>query len=69
MDDDRDLGVEGTTDRTKGKLNQGVGDVEERLGDVTGDEEMEASGSERQGKGKVQDGLGKAKQTLDDALH
>ncbi len=69
MEDDRDLGLEGTTDRTKGNLNQGLGDVEERLGDATGDKEMEASGSERQDKGNMQEGLGKVKQKLDDALH
>lgn len=69
MDHDRDLGREGTEDRTKGGLNKGLGKVEENLGHTTGNEEMEESGLERQGKGNVQEGLGKAKQAIDDALN
>jgi uncharacterized protein YjbJ (UPF0337 family) len=68
MDHDRDLGAEGTADKAKGKLNQGMGDVEERVGKATGDEEMEESGLERQGKGNVQEGIGKVKDKVDDLL-
>lgn len=69
MDNDRDLGTQGTVDRTKGGLNKGLGNVEEKVGGATGSEEMQESGLERQGKGTVQEGLGKAKQAIDDALN
>lgn len=68
MDTDDKLRSHGAGDRAKGKVNKGLGNVEENVGQATGDEEMEDRGLERQGKGQVQKGVGKAKEVLGDAL-
>ena len=68
MDTDDKLRSEGAGDRAKGKLNKGLGNVEEHVGRATDDEEMEGEGQDRQGKGSVQKGVGKAKEVLGDAL-
>jgi uncharacterized protein YjbJ (UPF0337 family) len=68
MEEDRDLEWEGTKDRTKGKTNQGWGQVEEQMGRADDDEEMEERGMKRQGKDDLQEDEALEDEDLDDFL-
>lgn len=61
----KDLGVQGTQDTMKGKLDKMGGKVQEEAGDLTGNRSMEAKGKARQMQGGAQSGLGKTEQTVD----
>ncbi len=60
-----DLGVQGTQDTMKGKLDKMGGKVQEKVGELTGNRSMEAKGKAQQMKGGAQAGLGKTEQTVD----
>jgi uncharacterized protein YjbJ (UPF0337 family) len=72
MDDNtntnKDLGTQGTEDKLKGKVNQAAGNVQKKVGQVTGDQETEAKGAGREMGGKVQSGAGTVEQKADDVL-
>lgn len=53
--------------RLKGKVNQAVGATREKLGHVTGKEEMELKGREQHLKGDFQENLGKAQAAANSA--
>jgi uncharacterized protein YjbJ (UPF0337 family) len=55
-----------TNDKLEGKAKEIVGEGKERLGEATGDEEMEAEGTADKLEGKGQGMVGKAKDALDD---
>jgi len=46
--------------KLKGKANQAAGAAREKLGDVSGNEQMERRGREQHAKGDAQEALGKA---------
>jgi uncharacterized protein YjbJ (UPF0337 family) len=48
-------------DKVKGKANQGMGDIKERIGGATDNEDMERDGQKQQIKGKGQEALGNVK--------
>ena len=54
-------------DKLKGKVNQAVGATREKVGDMTGREEMEAKGKAQHAKGDAQETMGKAKGAVSDA--
>jgi len=52
------------SDKMTGKVNEAVGATHKKLGDVTGNNEMEARGAAQEAKGHVQVATGKAKDNL-----
>jgi uncharacterized protein YjbJ (UPF0337 family) len=67
--DQKDLGTQGKEDTLKGKLKEAAGKVQSKVGQVTGNEEMEAKGDAKQVSGKVQTTGGKVEQKVDHALN
>ena len=55
-----------TNDKLEGKAKEVIGEGKERLGEATGDEEMEAEGTADKLEGKGQGMVGEAKEALDD---
>ncbi len=53
--------------KLKGKVNQATGVSREKLGDLTGNEEMERKGRAQRVKGDSQDALGKAQDAASSA--
>jgi uncharacterized protein YjbJ (UPF0337 family) len=50
-----------TNERAKGKGNQAVGAVKEKIGSATGNEKLEGEGAGQKMEGKAQDTIGRAK--------
>jgi uncharacterized protein YjbJ (UPF0337 family) len=61
-----DLGMP-DMDQIKGKAREGMGSVQEKAGEMTGDRDMEARGSEQKSEGKLEGAWGKAKDSARDA--
>ncbi|WP_137181020.1 CsbD family protein [Roseomonas sp. AR75] len=55
-------------DRLKGMGNQVKGEVKKTVGEMTGNERMEAEGHVDKAKGKVQEKVGEAKDGVRDAV-
>lgn len=55
-------------DEVKGKWEQAKGAVKDKLGEVTGDGELEAEGEAQRAGGEVQEGWGKLKRNVSDAI-
>lgn len=53
-------------DKAKGKMNQGLGAVREKVGDAVGAEGMQAKGAQQHAKGDAQEATGKAKAAVND---
>ena len=68
MNENKDLGTQGTEDTLKGKLNKAAGKVEKMLGQVTDDEEMEAKGTAKEAGGTVQSKLGQAERKVQEGI-
>jgi uncharacterized protein YjbJ (UPF0337 family) len=68
-DDQKDLGTQGKEDTLKGKMKEAAGKVQSKVGQVTGNEDMEAKGDAKQVGGKVQSTGGQIKQKVDNALN
>ena len=69
MDDqDKDLGTQGTQDKVAGKMKEATGTVQSKVGQVTGNTDMEAKGKAKQVEGKVQSAVGTGEQKVDQAL-
>jgi uncharacterized protein YjbJ (UPF0337 family) len=66
--DNKDLGTQGTEDKLKGKANQAAGKVQNKVGQVTGNEESQAKGKARQAGGKLQEGVGNVEKNVDNTL-
>jgi uncharacterized protein YjbJ (UPF0337 family) len=69
MDDqDKDLGTQGTQDKVSGKMKEAAGSVQSKVGEVTGNTDMEAKGKAKKVEGKVQSTVGTGEQKVDQAL-
>jgi uncharacterized protein YjbJ (UPF0337 family) len=55
-------------DEIKGKLNRAKGSVKEKVGEVTGDRDLEAEGSAEKLGGNVQEAFGAAKRKVRDTV-
>ncbi len=55
-------------DEVKGKWEQAKGTVKDKLGEMTGDTELEAEGEVQRAGGGVQEGWGKVKRNVSDTL-
>ena len=55
-------------DEIKGKGKQVKGTVEEKLGKVTGDRDLEDSGTADRAEGNVQEGFGRTKRKIGEAV-
>jgi len=53
-------------DEFKGKAKELGGTAQEKAGEVTGDEDLEARGAANRGEGKVQGAFGKVKETAEE---
>jgi len=53
-----------TQDRAAGKLHEVKGKIEERVGKVTNDPDLEASGNAEKNAGKVQEWIGRAEKVV-----
>jgi uncharacterized protein YjbJ (UPF0337 family) len=51
-------------DQAKGKLKQGVGEAQRKVGRMTGDRDQEARGQARKSEGKVQKKVGDVKDAV-----
>jgi len=49
------------SDRIKGKMDEVKGDVKKKIGDLTGDKELQGEGIVDKAKGKVENAFGKLK--------
>ncbi len=68
QDQNKDLGTQGQEDQLKGKFNQAAGNVQKKVGQVTGDSSTEAKGTARELGGKVQSKAGEAEKDIDRRL-
>ena len=48
-----------TDDKTTGKIHEAKGTIKEKVGQLTGNEELEADGKAEKNAGKVQNWIGK----------
>ena len=55
-------------DEIKGKFEQGKGTVKNKLGEITGDRNMEAEGEAEHAKGETQETWGKFKRGVSNAV-
>jgi len=53
-------------DRVEGKAKEVVGGMQEKAGELNGDEDLKARGATKRGKGKVQGTVGKVKDAATD---
>jgi uncharacterized protein YjbJ (UPF0337 family) len=58
-----------TTDKIKGTANEAMGKAKQKLGEATGDENLEGEGAMQELKGKGQKTVGDAKDAAKDALN
>jgi uncharacterized protein YjbJ (UPF0337 family) len=58
--------MDGTDDRTQGKVDELKGRAQEAYGDLTGDQEEQAKGESSQARGKVEQVKGDVKNAVDD---
>jgi uncharacterized protein YjbJ (UPF0337 family) len=56
-----------TADKAKGHANEVIGKVKAKVGDLTGNEELEAKGHAQNAEGKVDRMKGEIKEKMDDA--
>ena len=68
-DDQKDLGTQGQEDTLKGKVKNAAGKIQSKVGQATGNEDMQAKGDAKQVGGKVQATGGKVEQKVDQALN
>ena len=55
-------------DQVKGAVKDAAGKVQQKTGELTGNESQEAKGLAKQGEGKVQKNVGDAKEVLKDGI-
>lgn len=56
------------SDEIEGKFDQAKGAVKDKVGEVTGDRELEAEGEADRASGNVQEGFGTAKRKVGEAI-
>lgn len=52
----------------QGKAKQAVGAAKQKVGEMTGNRELEAKGAAKRAEGKVQEGVGKTKDAVRDGI-
>ena len=57
-------GKPGKKDRVEGKANEAAGAARKKVGQVLGNEQMQAEGAVQEAKGKLQTVIGKVKEEL-----
>lgn len=65
--DDRNMSKSPTADKAKGRTKEVVGKVKSKVGEWTGDRELEAKGDADRAEGKGQRLKGEVKEKIDDA--
>lgn len=55
-------------DELEGKFEQAKGYVKDKVGEVTGDKQLEAEGEVQQAEGETQEAWGKVKRNVSDAV-
>jgi uncharacterized protein YjbJ (UPF0337 family) len=55
-------------DEMKGKMDQASGAVKDKVGEVTGDRDLEERGEAQRAGGNVQEGFGTARRKVGDAI-
>ncbi len=55
-------------DKARGAGNETSGNIKQAIGQVTGNEQLEAEGKAQETKGEAQNALGKAKEAIGNAL-
>lgn len=55
-------------DEVKGKWEQAKGTIKDKVGEATGDRELEAEGEAQHAGGEAQEGWGKAKRKVSNAI-
>ncbi len=68
MNENKDLGTQGTEDTLKGKLNKAAGKVQKNVGKATDNEEMQAKGKAKEMGGTVQSKAGQAERKVDEKI-
>ena len=53
-----------TDDKTTGKIHEAKGTIKEKVGQLTGNEELEADGKAEKNAGKVQNWIGKVEKLV-----
>ena len=56
------------SDEIKGKFDQAKGAVKDKVGEATGDRELEAEGEADRAGGNIQEGFGTAKRKVGEAI-
>ncbi len=56
------------SDEIEGKFDQAKGAVKDKLGEATGDRDLEAEGEADRAGGNIQEGFGKAKRKIGEAI-
>ncbi|MGI9107595.1 MAG: CsbD family protein [Pyrinomonadaceae bacterium] len=56
------------SDEVEGKFDQAKGAVKDKVGEATGDRDLEAEGEADRASGKVQEGFGTAKRKVGEAI-
>lgn len=65
--DDRNMSKSPTADKAKGRTKEVVGKVKSKVGEFTGDRELEAEGQADRAEGKGQRIKGEVKEKIEDA--
>ena len=55
-------------DEVKGKLDQAAGAIKDKVGEATGDRDMEAEGEAQRAGGNIQEGFGTARRKVGEAV-
>lgn len=55
-------------DEMKGKLDQASGAIKDKVGEVTGDRDLEERGEAQRAGGNIQEGFGTARRKVGDAI-
>ena len=62
------MAIFGNKDEVEGKWEQAKGSVKDKVGEITGDEELEAEGEVQHAEGEGQESWGKFKRGVSDAV-
>jgi uncharacterized protein YjbJ (UPF0337 family) len=65
---EEDMGIF-NDDEAKGKWEQAKGTIKDKVGEVTGDEELEAEGEVQHAEGEAQESWGSVKRGVSDVVH
>ena len=66
-DRDRPNTRDGAIDKAEGRANEQMGTLKKKVGQVLGDQQLQAEGSIQRGEGKIDRAKGAVKETVEDA--